>query len=338
MAIIFMDGFDHYTNIISKWTGSNNASIGTTGGRRNGGVYNGNNFHYCYKTLPTSATTMIAGCAFKPNGTGASRAILNFCEGVTTQHVTLSYESSGKITARRGNDNGTILGTGLTVLTSGIFYYIECKVTVNATTGYVEVRVNGVLDLQLSNQNTRNGGTVGTIDTFQIGQSNGAGDGTSGSYDDLYVCDTTGPSANDFLGDCRIDTLFPNGDGNYQQFSLSTGTSHFANVNKTAPAATPYNFSSTVAQRDSYAFTDLPGLTSQIIYGVQINAAATKSDSGTRSVGTMSRLGGVDKDGAGTALSTSQLIVSEIQHTDPVGTAWTEANVNAAEFGVKVTL
>ena len=274
--------------------------------------------------------------AIKPAVT-TGYALFALYEG-STAHLTVVIESTGKLSIKRGAYNGTNLATGNTVLSVGTWYYVELKATINDTTGSTEVRINGVADspLTLTNTDTRNGGVSGVCDIFMLGQV-ASTTGSQASYDDVYVCNTSGATNNDFLGDCRIDTLLPNGDGNYTQFTPSTGVAHYAVVDESTPNTTDYNYSSTSGDRDSYTFPDLTGLVSQTVYGIQINAAALKSDSGSRSLGTMSRLSGTNKDGAGAALSTSLAYLSEIQETDPASVAWTEANVNAAEFGVKVT-
>jgi len=246
----------------------------------------------------------------------------------TTYHISVVY-SGGKIKIYRGTQFGTVLGVSAATLSAG-YNYIEIKATIHDSTGAVEVKINGVTDnnLNLTNVDTRNGGT-GVIDTILI-----AG---TGYTDDFYVCDTSGATNNDFLGDIRVDTIYPDGDGNYTQFTPSTGTAHWSLVDETTPNTTDYNSGANIGDRDSYTYAALSAITSQTIYGVQINAAALKSDSGSRSLGTMSRLSGTNKDGSGAALSTSQTYISEIQETDPASAAWTESNINSAEFGVKVT-
>jgi hypothetical protein len=83
---------------------------------------------------------------------------------------------------------------------------------------------------------------------------------------------------------------------------------------------------------------NLAALTSQTVYGVQVNAAVLKDDAGAKSVATFVRSSSTNGDGASTVLGTSQVYVSQVFETDPNGSiAWTEASVNAMEAGVKVT-
>jgi hypothetical protein len=340
MALLFMDGFDHYAtaDITKKWTSSASMSIASTSGRRGGGCASTNSLgSYLEKALSASSANIVVGFAFKLNVFNTGYPAFLTLKESSTSHISLGYNASSKLEIRRGNGGGTLLATSNASLSLSQFNYIEIKVTISDTVGTTEVRINGVTDsgLTLTGADTRNGGTSGVIDLVSLGQNSTFG--AAGAYDDLYVCDTSGSTNNNFLGDCRIDTLFPNADGNYSQFTPSTGTVHYSLVDESTPNTTDYNYSSTSGDRDSYTFPDLTGLVSQTVYGIQINAAALKSDSGSRSLGTMSRLSGTNKDGTGAALSTSLAYLSEIQETDPASAAWTEANVNAAEFGVKVT-
>lgn len=338
MALLFMDGFDHYAtaDMTKKWTTVNAMTINSTGGRRNGGyVATSLGTSAFGKTFPSSYSTIIVGFAFRYTGSSASLYDAIALKESTTSHLTLSVQpSSGKVTLRRGTNTGTLLATSTATLSASTWYYFELKATINDTTGAYDFRINGVTDFSATNVDTRNAGTSGVIDNIT---TLAGGSSITSSWDDLYVCDTSGSTNNNFLGDCRIDTLLPTGDGNYTQFTPSTGTSHYALVDESTPNTTDYNSSATSGNRDSYTYPDLTSLTSQTIYGVQICAAALKSDAGARSLGTMSRLSSTDKDGTGATLSTSQTYICEIQETDPSGSAWTQTNVNAAEFGVKVT-
>lgn len=338
MTLLFTDGFDHYgsSDITKKWTASASCSISTTGGRRSSGAFSVGLFGGAQKSLPATYTTLVMGAALKFT-TNSGYPLMQFIEGGTI-HLSLCFESgTQKLQLRRGQYNGTIIATGSVVLSSSTWYYVEFKATINDTTGSTEVRINGVADssLTLTNTDTRNGGS-GYIDTVGLGQYY-SGLGNGATFDDLYVCSTAGATNNNFLGDCRVDTILPTGDGNYTQFTPSTGTAHWSLVDENPPNTTDYVSSATSGNRDSYTFPDLSGLSSQTVYGIQINAAALKSDAGARSLGTMSRLSGTDKDGSGAALPTSIAYISEIQETDPASAAWTESNINAAEFGVKVT-
>src|SRR5262249_9532244 len=133
----------------------------------------------------------------------------------TTKHVDIVVQSDGRIKARRAGS--VTLGTSTSFLSAGAFNYIEIKITISGTVGVVAIRVNGTLTgwLNLSSQNTQNGG-AGTITNIILG-----GDLVTNAlaapsrFDDVVILDTTGAVNNDFLGDCRVEAIFPNGAGNY---------------------------------------------------------------------------------------------------------------------------
>lgn len=334
MTLLFVDGFDHYTtnaDLAKKYNSVTatypDLSIG--GGRRGGNAIRGAG-SWTYQAIKnvTQNTTVIVGFAIKLP-TSSSGDIIYFGEvAAGIFHTALVFNGTYLYVNRWGSVN---LGTGTHALSANTWYYIEVKMTIGDTTGGFEVRVNGATDITASNIDTRNGGS-GYIDRVAL-------DGAiyNALMDDFYVCDLNGTTNNNFLGDCRVDTLMPTGDGNYSQFTPSTGTTHYTLVDEIPPNTTDYVSSATSGDRDSYTFPALANLISPAVHGVQINAAALKSDSGARSLGTMSRLSGTNKDGAGAAMNTSQVYISEIQETDPSSAAWTVTNVNAAEFGVKVT-
>jgi hypothetical protein len=337
MSLLFIDGFDHYAtaDINKKWA-STSGSISSTGGRRGGGAFSTNGYGNSVPSNPfASSSTIIVGGAFKTaNANNGYRVIFSLRE-TATEHLSLCINLDGTISVFRGSQSGTLLGTSTTVVSQTNWNYVEIKATIHSTTGSIAVRINGTNEasLSLTGINTRNGGTSGAVNVVSIG----SGSGFWGFIDDFYICDTNGTRNNDFLGDCRIDTIYPTSDGNYSQFTPSTAGAHWSLVDETAPNTTDYVSSATVGQRDSFGFTDLSALAIDTVYGVQVNLAAMNSDAGARSAGTMARLGTTDKDGAGKALSAAQTYVSEVYETDPNNAAWTLANFNLTEFGAKVT-
>jgi hypothetical protein len=48
----------------------------------------------------------------------------------------------------------------------------------------------------------------------------------------VYVLDNTGTQNNDLIGDCRIETLYPNGAGNYAQLSANGAGTNYGCVNE----------------------------------------------------------------------------------------------------------
>lgn len=328
MTLLFIDGFDHYANntdLQKKWTTTNSQGVSTTGGRRGGGAADLLNSSISKTVTTASPTSGIVGFAWK----GSFDQIFLIGDA-TVQHFNLFLQANGTLQIRRGT---TVLATSTFAFAVNIYYYLEVKFTINDTTGSVEVRKNGETSsfVSVSGADTQNGGTASwsriTLDSDSF-------------FDDLYVCDTNGTTNNNFLGDCRVDTLYPNGNGNSSQFTGSDGnsTDNYLLVDETTPDYdTTYVESSTSGNKDTYTFTDLSHNPASI-YGIQISPCAKKDDAGARSMGAVIRRSAVDYDGTSTALSTDYLYYPYIAETDPsTVAAWTQTNINAAEFGVKIT-
>jgi hypothetical protein len=339
----FIDSFDHYAtaDIGTKWTTVGaSPTINSSAGRRSGGCLacpSGAN--YVRKTLDNQAT-FIVGFALYINTLPSvtSTSLVEFFDGATAQ-FTFAMTTAGAIDARRGAYNGTSLGTSVNTFSTGTWYYIEAKVTINNTTGVVEFRVNGSNTnwLNLSSQNTR----AGSNNYASIVQAGFVVSASASIYiDDLYILDAQGSTNNNFLGDVRVDAYLPNGNGNYSQFtgSDSNSTDNYLLVDDTTPNGdTDYVQSDTVGNYDTYAMTDMSHTPSSI-YGVQVSASCKKDDAGSRSIALCNRSNSTDSDGTTTALGTSYQILSHVFETDGghSGVAWTKANFNSAEFGVKV--
>lgn len=339
MALLFCDGFDHYAtaDLLKKWRSGTAATAGivTSGGRRNGGYVNLQNTGSTAMLLSVSnLATVICGFGFNPASAGTA-AILHFLDSTTTQ-CTLFYNIGGSLSVYRGNGT-TLLGSSAGgIVPTAAWCYIEVKIAIHNTAGTVEVRVNGNTTpvINLTSQNTRS-----TSNNFANGIAPVAVGAFSPTwFDDFYVCDTSGSLNNDFMGDVRVDTLLPNGDGNYSQFTCSTGSTHSTLVDETTPNTTDYVSSSTVSQKDSYTMGNLAN-TSTTVKGIQVCNAILKDDAGARSAANLIRSSSTDAQGTSTALSTSQSYLLSIHETDPAtSAAWAATAVNAMEAGTIVTV
>lgn len=338
MALRFIDSFDHYATAHAgyKWQSNSGAFITTNG--RNGtscmetGGGTSNNF---WARIIDLQSTWIIGFAVQFSSIYAGVAFLSVVESGVATHVTLQLDASGHVQVTRG---GTVLGTGTTILLPGVYYYIELKTTIHDTTGVAAVKINGVTEISLTGQDTRNGGSTGQADRIQWF----GGGSVAGTFrvDDVYICDGTGSSpTNDFLGDVRVQCLTPSGNGNSSQLVGNDGnsTDNYLLVDEATPNSdTDYVESSTVGDKDTYAFSNLTPSTGTV-FGVQPVLFAKKTDAGTRKVCSVARLSATEVDSADAVLTTSYLMFLDIREAKPGGGTWSISDVNSAEFGVKVT-
>jgi hypothetical protein len=158
------------------------------------------------------------------------------------------------------------------------------------------------------------------------------------TFDDFYVLDGTGPAPlNGFLGDCRVDVRLPTAAGATTGWTPSAGA-NWAAVDDAAPNAdTDYVSAATSPLTDTYTIQDAP-VPGALLYGVQLCASLKKSDAGTCSVAPVVRHSGVDYPGTAVNPGTAYAFAVVPYGTNPgTGAPWTEADFNAAEFGIKRT-
>lgn len=337
MAIQLIEGFDHFDNdtlaSLKGWTHAH-PSNGTTSyvpGRLSGGALELNApssaSHSFQKTLPGTYAEGIFGFAFIVNSLASTRQIATILTAGLGSILSIYINTGGKIALGSGQ-------TGTAVLTANAWNYVEVHVKVNGASGQVSTQVNGSADIPTT---TVNLGTtnIGAVELYADSNINFGGWNV---FDDLYFLDTSGPSPrNTFLGDIRVETLFPDADGSDNDWTPNTGSNHFSRVDDNPPDDdASYVTSATVGDRDTYKYGSLSTL-SGTVFGVQTNLYARKDDATARTLAPVIRQGGTNYDGTATGgLSTSYVFYSEIFEQDPTGTDWTIATVNADEYGVKV--
>lgn len=344
MTLLAVDSIEPYNaaaDMTRLWTSSGTISINTASPRTGSrALLIGANAGSFTRTVAGADehATFIAGCAFKHSASGNTMQIMAFCaDAGATQHVTLERGTNGELIVRRGQ-LGTILGTSANgLLPTDTYKYVEMKATLHDSTGTVRVLVDGSEVLNLTGQDTKNGGTDAVFDTFRFGPV--GSDGFNAYYDDIYIMNGAGSAPNnDLLGDCRVRCLNPNGNGNSSQFLGSDGnsTDNYLLVDDATTSGTAdYVESSTVDQVDTYTFADLSESAGSV-FGVQISTYAQKTDAGARSLAQVTRRSGTDYASSDIALSTSFAFQTQMREQDPsTSAAWTIAGVNAAEFGHK---
>jgi hypothetical protein len=331
MALLFFDGFDYYVTAEAGHKGWNmgNGSINRSttrwpnGGSLNGGSTNPN------RGLGANYGTLVMGFAFLCNSTILTNTIIaGFLDGTTIQ-VAVRWQGNN-LPLQLVNNAGTVLATGVTRLQVNTWYYLEIKVVFGgAGVGSAVVKLNGAAEISYS------GSTISTTNNYANGIT---GPGNISLFvDDLYVLDTSGAAPyNDFLGDVRVATLSPNGQGSSTQWSPVGSSVNWACVNDlTSDDDLTYVASGTAGQRDLYTLQDLP-TTGQVL-AVQIAVKARKDDAGNRVVRIVEKQGTNTRLGPDTALSTAWVhYITPIRTTAPDGTAWDASKVNGLEVGVEV--
>lgn len=340
MALIFMDGMNHYSTpaqaAVKGYSGvATNVVVG--GGRFGGNALqdnagSGGDNATVTLMLPSTCMTFFHGSAYK-----FLRGFMGFAPGsaiwfrsyTDVQQFCMGVNALGNIVVY--NSAGTLVGTGTAVLNSTTWAYIEVGCVCSATVGTITVKVNGLTDISVTGVNT---GTLGVRKIVSCGDY-----WNNGAYQrcDLYVCDGTGPApTNTFLGDCVVETIYPTGAGAETQWTPSAGA-NWQNVDETPPNDdTDYNKSNTVGQVDTFAMSNL-ATASGLIYGVQYLEYARKDNAGTRLIAPVARIGGTDYAGSDVALGSDYSYGREVKELSPAtAAAWTISEINAMEYGIKV--
>jgi hypothetical protein len=347
----FIDGFDHYVSadLYLKWTtaigvglgaiGSGSLStylpIGATGRNSTNGLkLNGLGYGVpiqLRKSIDNQATWIIGTAVLLSATPSSTINLFRFLDGTTTQNE-INVTSAGMLTWTR---NGTLLASGTHVLSAGVFYYIECKFTIasSITAGTCVMRVNGVSDITLAattnTQNTAN--AYASVIEFNCPSN------ITITFDDVYMCDGTGSTNKDFLGDVRVEAIYPNAAGNYSQWTPTGSATNHGCVSETPEDGdTTYNLSATAGNEDTFLFGTLAS-TPLSIFGIQTTIVNRKDDAGSRSIKSIVRIGGTDYAGATVGVASTYSFDTEIHETNPAtSAAWTTSVVNALEAGVSL--
>lgn len=251
-------------------------------------------------------------------------------DSAATAHLYIYTKANGSLDVQRGSTS--IATTSMGLVAANKWYFIEVKAVIHSTTGSFVMRLNGQEVINFTG-NTKNGGTANTIDCVEMVRSNQDG---SNHYDDLYICDNTGPAPyNTFLNEVRLHALTPNAAGSSTQFTPSSGA-NYAAVDELPYSATDYVSSGTSGQRDTYQLTDIPANSGNIL-AVQNNIIAKKTDAANIALKSAIKSGASVYYGADTFLGGSDGIVTDTRTSDPAtGGAWTSSGVNSLEAGFEV--
>lgn len=344
--LLFCDSFSHYVtaDLTDKYNTVTSMTISSNNGRNNNNSlrYVGNNIpvdaiKYVSKNV-TATGTFILGVAFKINSAPTNKFQLFALFDAGTTQVDLRLNTDLTLSVTR---NGTVLGTTTHALATSRWYHIEWKIKITNSTssGECVLKINETERLNLSGVDTQNTSNS-TANAVILGHSPTVETGSSftADFSDFYICDTSGSLNNDFIGDHKVTSYYPNGNGNTNQLTNQAGnsTNNYQSVDEASPNDdTDYVESSTAGQKDTYGFQDTSSSAS--IKGIQININARKSDAGSRSIAPVIRSNGTDYDLTTVSISDSYAFYTEIKETDPAtSVAWTASGFNSAEFGIKL--
>ena len=345
MAIIWMDGFEHYgtgttgrTNMVNfgVYADGGVSSLSSTQARSGTLSCRGGDFQ---RSFAANKTTVGVGCAIWLDSLPTTDVLDYFIFRDPDGNILCRFglSNSQEFVLYRAN-NVEISRSAPGQLTAGGWYHHECKFVPNGATSAIELRINEV--------------TVYSNNSFPIGSNSGSFPGSTATstasvafdlggitytyLDDLYAWDTSTSYNNTFLGDKRIATMFPDGDTAEADWTPNSGTTGYTQIDETAiDSDTTYVSSATVGDISEFNFQAMP-TGAVAISAVQIYTAARKTDVGTCDIATDIVSGATSTAGATQVCTTSYVYAQNIFQTDPnTGALWTKAGVDAAKIRIE---
>ncbi len=340
MALLWIEGFDEFgsttvagaTVLARKYTVSN----GTTGNLVTGRFGTGYALQLASGTwgntlkklslAGTTDATFTVGIACKWSQFETEAAFLTLVDG-TTEAIALCMTQDGRLKLKANTSLGTTYATSNFSCNTNAWYYFELQIVCSSSTNYTyDLRLGGTT--VFSGSDTHKLGTHAYIDGFIIYGYNWKGTLT---VDDVYA--TSGSTG--FLGNVRVDTVFPNGDSATVQWTPSTAGTHYTLVDENpVNDDTDYVEDSTSGHVDLYDFANISVLNS--IKGAMI-CVDCKDTSASSTIQTRCVSGATTSDSSALTVPTSYTTLTQMVETDPnTGSAWGNTAFNSAQFGVLV--
>jgi len=348
MALLWIEGFEGMgasgaevtpnTMFNQKYTSDAQATLNIATGRDgvNACLYWDAQGHVVMTPPLTNNVTTITGFAYKSGNLTTNHPICTFRHysgaGSAISYISLElWQIGDELEVNRGNSSINVTTTN--VLQADTWQYIEMKVLCADSGGTVEVKVDGTTVISEASVDTAY--STGATSYPVVGFRNLSNPSTSFYIDDWYVCDGSGSTHNDFLGDCKVFTLFPNGDAS-GNMTANSGSDEYAMVNSTTQNTSNYIKDTTSGDRCVFEYETL-GYTPNTILGVQVTTEAALSGNLTKGIKTLSQ------NASGTVNTHTAFPIlqdaSAVTHIAPVnadGDAWTKALLDTARFGVEV--
>lgn len=337
MTIRYFDGVDEYNAMQASryWNSlAGNPGVSATSGRNGGGCFSisgGGISTYFTKTIDNQVTWFV-GFAYRVDSLVNNGIDVMSLTDTGNAQVVLHLNVDGTFSVQRGS---TVLSTTAFSINTGVWYYLELKTTIDPTVGSYDLHINGVSRTSRLGVNTRN-----TANNYANGFSFFGVNNGNVYYDDLYFADGNG--GQDFLGDVRVETKLPSGNGSVNAFTrggIDSGV-NWGQVNENpANDDTNYVQSGNAGDIDLYTFPALV-TTAGLVKAVMSVIVARDDAAGTVTMSAEYKSSTTSLDGGSQNIgSTTYNSYTDIQVNDPAtATSWTIAGVNACQFGVKRVL
>lgn len=345
MTLIMIDGFDdNLAADKNKWSAATKITQHADYGRTGEGVYfdHASALPPSYMSRSLSASeeddVIVVGFAmkFRTHNSSDVPIFLRFeSDGGSTLHMYMELRRSGTGSELWFHHGNGVLA-GACQFGTNVWRYVEVKIKLHDSTGYLVVHVDGQEVLNNQNLDTKYGGTKTVFDTIGFLVAYYTGGYPIVYIDDLYILNEQGSKNNDFLNDCRVETLLPASPvGTYSQLDAEPVGDNYLRVDEVVPDDDDYVEGDTSGEKDSYNFPALSDVGE--IAAVQVSMYGKTDDAGTRDVKALARVAGSDYLGATKTFNQTPQTYIELWELNPDDSAaWAVADVDGAQFGIQV--
>lgn len=345
MALLWIDGFDHYTtsttNATDFLTGAYNAlgpgiqampELGGLGLQFPNLITGLSNHDGRVERILGEKTSGMLGVGFHYYGgsghlSTTAHRLLTLRDTVSNvTRFALGVTAGGALTIRQGLAS-SVLGTASTDMATNTLYHIELQYHWGVGDGKIEVRLNGETVIDVDDLTIDD-----PINALRLGVRNGTATYDVIHFDNLYIYDETSGGVNDWIGERRIYTLRPDEDLSPQEWDLSTGSDAYDLLNN-LPSDPDNDYIESLEPEDESRFglDNLP-TTDIAVVGVMVAVQGQKTGTDPGSIAF-----GVNGGEQSKSLTTDQALwFSSIYEENPVTEeGWTAAAVDGATLNIR---
>ena len=325
MSRIFIDGFEAGEH--DMWDAENNATVISSAGLDMDGDYCldlNDTLEYLQKNI-TADDEMYFAFLYRPTSALNSEQMLSVYSDTAVMLHLYRNNVTSFIQVRRGYN--TVLDTGTHALNIDTTYLIEARFKIADAGGRVEVKVNGVSDIDFTGDTKES--TYTQFNVVRLGNGPKADLSTFAYFDNFIMDNAT------WIGNTNIQKILPTGVGTTTQWTPSAGA-NWACVDERPPSDADYVSINTNDQLDTYAAANMAG-TIDLVKCVQVQSRTKKEGSPTpTNLKLAVRSGAANHLSGNKAISSSYKGLCHLWETNPADSlAWEEADVNAMEIGMK---
>ena len=347
MALLWVEGFEKYGGVGSvpsshgydvlgmKYSTSNVSSMNLVTGRFGGIALQlaDNLSRLATPHLGSPSDTLISGIAFKITAITSDASVLLF-QGPGGGESTISITVLASREFRLRNMFVTLQDSTTANIQDDTWYYLELKVTAADSGGTAIVHLDGVEIINFTGDTNflyeRYGSVLLRPYTFSDAMQ----------FDDWYICDDTGSTNNDFLGDCRVEVLTPNSDAS-GNWTANSGGNLYGMVDAAALDAVDYIHDTVSGNQALFGSNCLSANASTgVVQGVMVTCDTQQSGRFNKYAKMITQNGSggtIQESGNFPPGTDAPMNSTQIMEVDPDGATWTQNTVNTFRMGVEVS-